>query len=387
MTLKDQIIQDIYDHHRLFLPGQASRPEDVAKHMEGSINIDGISDEERLLMLSILPRNAEQLWVSPLDKGLSGSNVFSIRYTDTSARFSKTFIVKVGPLKKIDHEADVTHRLAAPYLHGVESPVCRRGYELGLIGQELRGLSAHVTPESLRIYLRNTDHGTEVVQRLLEERLDPWYSRSGETVHIPVSQLMQDYLAKGPVDVTSILPDGWQELVEWTQQIAGFSWGGVGDVVTSILSGPIRTPICIIHGDLHSQNILVDSVSKECWPIDFAWCRESSPLIDLAMLECSLKFLAIPMRSDLRTLLAIEARLAEEPGPVLISANIPYFPEINRIVQAISILRNFALSSFRVPFSEFRKMLLVMTYTLSPHPGLNLPFVIGSLQILAGAVG
>ena len=156
--------------------------------------------------------------------------------------------------------------------------------------------------------------------------------------------------------------------------------------MSSVLAGTVESPVSIIHGDLHTQNVLVDPNSRECWPIDFAWCREeSSPLIDLAMLECSLKFLAIPMRSDLRTLLAIEMRLAEEPEPELGSLSTPYSAEINRIIRAVTILRNYVLSRLQVPFSEFRKLLLMMTYSLSILEGLNRPFVIGSLQLLAGA--
>ncbi|HEX3923260.1 MAG TPA: phosphotransferase [Streptosporangiaceae bacterium] len=387
MTLKDQIIQDIFEgHHRGFLSGEPGRPADVARHMEGFIQLDGISEEERLLLLSILPRNAEQLWVSRLDKGLSGSNVFSVRYSDGSGGHSKPFVVKIGALSKSDAESAATLRFAAPYLHGVEMPIVRRGERFGLIGQELRNLTRHASPESLRMFLRNSDFGVEVVRRLLEERLDPWYSRSGAVESLSVAGLMSDYLTKGPPDVNSVLPEGWQDLTTWVRQIAGCGWEQTADVTVDVLAGTVATPVCIIHGDLHSQNVLVDPVSHECWPIDFAWCRESSPLLDLAMLECSLKFLAFPRRSDLRALLEIEARLASEPFPSLISSNIPYFPEISRIFSAILVLRSYVLDNLRIPFTELRKMLLVMTYSLSRHELLNLPLVIGSLQILAGAV-
>jgi hypothetical protein len=385
VTLKDTIIRDIYENHRSFLSGQSCTPDEVARHMDGVIKMDNIQDEERLLLLSTLPRHAEQLWIAQLDKGLSGSSVFSVRYSDAAGRLSKPFVAKIGKLEKIDLEAEATSRYAAPYLPGIENPVCRRGEQLGLIGQELRGLSPRGRPESLRNYLLRYDFGPDMVTRLLEERLDPWYSRYADHASRPVRDLLGDYLAKGPADMQAVLPGGWEQLSAWAQQIGGFRWQDVGTVVESVLGGTIWSPVCIIHGDLHTQNVLVDPMSQECWPIDFAWTRESSPLIDLVMLECSLKFLVIPQRSDLRTLLAIEMRLAEEPAPVLDSLNTPYFTEVSRAIRSVVFVRMYALEKFGVTFSEFRKLLLAMTYSLSANERLNRPYAIGSLQLLAGA--
>jgi Ternary complex associated domain 9 len=384
-VIKDMILQDIYDNHRSFLSGPSCTSDEVERHMGGTIKMDNITDEERLLLLSTLPRHAEQLWIAQLDKGLSGSTVFSVRYSDAAGRLSKSFVAKIGEREKIAGEVEATSRYAAPYLPGIETPVCRQGQDLGLIGQELRGLSSHARPQSLRNYLLGNQLGPDMVARLLEERLDPWYSRYADHASRPVRDLLRDYLAKGPADVLDVLPDGWEELTNWTRQIGGFQWQDVGSVVERVVSGTISSPVCIIHGDLHTQNVLVDPMSQECWPIDFAWTRESSPLIDLAMLECSLKFLAIPERSDLRTLLEIEMRLASEPAPVLGALNTPYFTEVSRIVRAVGLLRTYALEKFGVTFSEFRKLLLAMTYSLSANERLNRPYVIGSLQLLAGA--
>lgn len=384
VTLKDSIIRDIYDNHRSFFSGHCT-PEEIGRHMDGAIKMDNISDEERLLLLSTLSRHDEQIWISQLDKGLSGSSVFSVRYSDAAGRLSKPFVAKIGRLEKIDLEFDATIRYAVRYLPGIENPVYRRGEKLGLIGQELRGVSAHGRPESLRNCLLRYDFGPDLVARLLEERLDPWYSSSGEHASRAMKDLLGDYLAKGPANAVAVLPPGWDQLTEWTREIGGFRWQDVGSVLESVLAGTVSSPVCIIHGDLHTQNVLVDPVNQECWPIDFAWARESSPLIDLAMLECSLKFLAIPERSDLRTLLAIELRLAEEPAPVLDSLQTPYFTEVSRVIRAVLFVRTFALERFGVTFAEFRKLLLAMTFSLSANERLNRPYAIGSLQLLAGA--
>jgi Ternary complex associated domain 9 len=385
VTLADAIVDDIFHHNRDFLPGAPCSRDDVLAHMAGAVNHDNLLEEERLLLLSILPRNATKLWVSAMDKGLSGSKVFAVRYSnDGSRRLSKPFVCKIGRLSKIDHEAEATYRFASPYLHGVPNPIYRRGQSVALIGQELHGLSANVTPLSLRLYVRNHDDGDQVLSRFIHERLEPWYCDVGEAAALPISSLTQDYRKRGPRSATAALPDGWNDLTKWTEDVTSTTWDGIDEAVSSVLADSIVSPVCIIHGDLHSQNVLVDPKSKESWPIDFAWCRESSPVLDLAMLECSLKFLALPMRSDLRTMMRIEAALASDPWLTGAPGTVPYSDEIGRIIRSVNALRRYALENIGVTFSDYRKVLLALTFSLSPHEGLNRPYVIASLQILGG---
>jgi len=137
-----------------------------------------------------------------------------------------------------------------------------------------------------------------------------------------------------------------------------------------------------VHGDLHSQNVLIDE-RYECWPIDFAWCREeASPVLDFTMLESSLKFLAFPQRSALRSLIIIEHALAREPFPNIKIGAVPYNTEIGNVLRAVIAIRKFALDEMKIDFIDYRKSLCMMTYVHSTHPLLNRPFVLASLQIL-----
>lgn len=78
---------------------------------------------------------------------------------------------------------------------------------------------------------------------------------------------------------------------------------------------------CLTHGDLHSQNILVDP-DDHFWLIDFARVSESHALRDFAELETDIKFNLLKDEIDLNILLAFEYNLIatnsfEESSPNL----------------------------------------------------------------------
>jgi len=92
------------------------------------------------------------------------------------------------------------------------------------------------------------------------------------------------------------------------------------------------------------------------------------------------------MRSNLRALLALESSLLKEPYPAFILGSVPYRPEIRNASKAVLAIRHYALDDIKVSFEDYRKCLCFMTYTLSNHPGLNLPYVLSSLQMATSVV-
>ncbi len=179
-----------------------------------------------------------------------------------------------------------------------------------------------------------------------------------------------------------IYPEEWRELKTWVQGISGHKWVDVANIATHIKKQSINSVSTTIHGDMHSQNVLIDE-REECWPIDFAWCRgEASPVLDFTMLECSLKFLAIPQRSDLHSIIKVEQQLCSEAFPSIKIGSIPYSKEIINVIEGILAVRKFALENIGINFVDYRKALFLMTYVHSTHPLLNLPYVLSSLQIL-----
>lgn len=383
LELVEAIVDDINEHKRSFLPG-GNRPtmDMLQSAMNGNVQFGGLDEEATKLLLSCLPEGADRLSVVPLDKGLSGAAVVSGRYRLGTKR-SKPFVFKVGPLEKIEREADAIARWATPFLRAIGAPVIRRGGARGLIAQELHGLSATGSTVSLREFVRDDQRGVAVIGDLLHERLFPWYEQSTGRSEHRIREVCRWWLTKAPRDLSAVVPCSWSQLPAWAEAVSGAP-PIREEALTALLESSIISSTSVIHGDLHTQNILVDPKSCDTWPIDFGWCADGyPPVLDAAMLECSLKFLAIPMRADLRTLLEVEAALVQEATPDLSVEGTPFCEEVARCFAAVREVRRFALDGpCPVTFEDYKRVLAALTLSLSNHQGLNQPIVLGSLQML-----
>jgi len=383
--LTELIVDDIFVNGRTFLPGARPTRADTVRNMGKPILIGDLDAEESALLLSALPANAERLSLTPLDKGLSGSKVYQARYEPRARRRSKPFVVKVGPLGKIDREADALNEIVAPTIMQIGPPVLRRGRTKAALVQSLAALAEGSKLESLRNRVRKGDDGPQLVDRVLRDRLGPWYLPSEVTSHdFVLGDLFEPYLGRGPAFGDSF-PPRWDDLFDWVRSDTSCEWDRVEPSVAEAAGTRACLRETVVHGDLHTQNILVDG--SECWPIDFGWTRdESSPLVDLAMLECSLKFLAVPRRSELRPLLAVEQALARFEPVLPKVGRTPYGTEADRAFRTVQAVRRFGLDDLAIPADVYRRGLLLMTFALATHEGLNTPYVIASLQILGSAV-
>ncbi len=376
----DALVADIVDNRRSFLPGPLCDAAAIRVNVTRPVLAGGLSNVESVLLLSCLPAGSEAIELQEMDKGLSGSKVYQARVR-RAGRVSKPFVVKIGPFSKIEREASALNELVAPTLLGIAPPVFRAWGDLGLVAQELATLSEHSVLESLRTRVRRTDDGPKLVHRILHDRLGAWYRASSSTESLPLAQLLAPYLRHSPT-FGEAFPPRWDDLLAYVEEETGAPWTYVEPAVSEALAREVTLPITITHGDLHTQNIVVDD-NDECWPIDFGWTRDdSSAVVDLTMLECSLKFLALPMRADVRTLIHQERALAcfEAPPPPGLT---PYRDEVERVFNTVAAVRDYAFDSLGVPPNDYLAALLLITFSLATHPGLNTPYLLLSLQLLA----
>jgi hypothetical protein len=376
----DLLVDDIFDNHRSFLPGEACDENCVRRNVQQSILIGGIDEEESALLLSTLPADASSLSLEPLDKGLSGSKVFQAKY-ETDGLLSKPFVMKVGPIEKVTQEAKAIDTIVAPTIMGIGRSIYRRGTKKALVGQDLVSLSTHAALESLRTRVRRSNDGPDLILRILRDRLGSWYlPRGRKSQMFTLGRLFDPYLKKGPPSGGGF-PPPWDDLFDWVRCDTNCGWEHVEPAMEQAKATVATLPKTIVHGDLHTQNVLVDE-RAECWPIDFGWTRRGScPLVDLTMLECSLKFLALPMRTELRSLLPIESAMARFEGAPS-AGRTPYGEEADRVFRTVEAVRRFGLDDLAIPEAVYRQGLLLMTFALASHGGLNTPYVIASLQIL-----
>jgi hypothetical protein len=380
--MQHPIIDDIVQHKRTFLGAANCTPDEVRKHFDDSILVDGLDREESELVLSVLGSGLHRIYLKALDKGLSGSKVYSGRYETPDGRASMPLIFKLGPLKKIEDEFDAINNYVVNRIGGISSPYIRKHSTTGLLVQSIAGLTSRSTLTSLKEYVRTSSDPEAVVYRLLGDRLSGWYDghlrHQSQKPH-RLRQVFKWYLNK--VGTGDPFPADWADLKVWVENATGLGWNRVPEILEHLKDSDVLSQSTIIHGDLHSQNILIDE-RGECWPIDFYWCQDSTPILDFVMLECSLKFLAIHQRSDLRSVIEIENGLAREPFPTMSIPEIPYRGEIANVLRAIQAVRHFAMDKMRIRFDDYRRALCLMTYVHSTHPKLNRPLILASLQIL-----
>lgn len=376
----DGLVADILDNRRSFLPGPPCDAAAIRANLARPVLVGGLSKVEEGLLLSCLPAASDSVELQAMDKGLSGSKVYQARVR-VGGRLTKPFVVKIGPVHKIEREATALRDIVSPTLLGIAPPVFRRWQDVGLVIQDLATLSEDANLESLRARVRRTGDGPRLVHRILYDRLGAWYRGSSANGTLLLSDLFAPYLRHAPTFGDGF-PPPWDDLLTYVEETTGASWTRVEPAIRSALSKEVTLPVTIVHGDLHTQNIVVDD-SGECWPIDFGWTTDhSSPLVDLTMLECSLKFLALPMRADVRTLARHELALAclgNPPPPGLT----PYREEVERVFQTVAAVRDYAFATLHIPADDYLSGLLLMTFSLTTHAGLNTPYVFLALQLLA----
>lgn len=111
---------------------------------------------------------------------------------------------------------------------------------------------------------------------------------------------------------------------------------------------PWQTKTCLCHGDMHSRNLLVDSVPS-LWLIDFERVASCHWLRDYVELETDIKF-QLGAHLPLSDFLTIEEGLLNNPGSSELAPNLPNGRQLaDKTYRFIKLLRQDAKARFQLP--------------------------------------
>ncbi len=328
------------------------------------------------------------MYLAELDKGLSGSQVWLARWELRSGHKSQYHVFKIGNYQKLNRELE-----AAQFASTIDDlpqmvllpPHPAPGIRKGLLRQRFMGGSGGGLPKSLRKHLVVIDsvEAAEVLGSLYLERMSKW--------HGPDDEYSEEEAPLGEAI------DRWKDvdLLEGARGIGkdGLEASLAAAFATDVerLEGQRREllteseaiAVGPVHGDLHSQNVLVTNGHLEL--IDYQMTGEKWRALDFLMMECSLKFLCGPPHARLTDLIELEARLdpvlAGEPFDARPLMARIYGSELAKIGAAVAVVRALAQELGAVSSgSQYRRGLYLMTAGLAELPEqINRVFLFHSL--------
>lgn len=318
--------------------------------------------------------DAETIYLRPLDKGLSGAMVLLVQWAMSNGGTSKFHVFKLNTYEKLRAEKEACRYAATvengfPYVD-LWGPVEDRG----VLAQEFRG-DATGEVLSLRQKLAHQEtsanEAAEIVCNLYERRMHDWHRPDGTYQTKEVNYAVaSDRWGSAPLDsaideigrrgLDASLVDtfgvGLDRIVEVHEIIA--------DTTDSFAWGPV-------HGDLHSQNVVLSNKGVEL--IDYARSAPRWRALDFLMMECSLKFLGAPPHARLEDLVRLEGVLeptlsGREVDTTALDDRI-YGAALAKTALAVAEIRRCALKANAVRDGEqYRRGLLMMTAGLAELP-------------------
>lgn len=351
--------------------------------------------EQRLIAL--ISPTATRFFLSPLDKGLSGARTLIVRWSIDERLHSAQRVVKIGEARKIEREYEAVQGIlplmprlgAMRLLPDLSEPASHR-----LLLQEYGGGSA--VPVSLRQRLGKFSPGvtpspspsvsaaTKMVERVFQIALKDVHFQRPESYTAKEENfgaVLDWWLAKGGLkgasiekDLSASAPRLAARGLPRPQQIL--------DLIDELLTRKSTFSYGYVHGDLHTQNVLIDE-NDAPFLVDFAWSGRKWRAVDFLMMECSLKFVCTPSDADIDDLCELETLLDTEASETDLTAwaeDRPFGREIAPVAAGVLAVRRLALGcGAAADLAQYRHGLALFTSSLATRPGLNRLYLLHSL--------
>lgn len=352
----------------------------------------GIATVDRALIAAAC-RDAERIYLQPLDKGLSGSLVWRARWKSRGI-MTKDHVLKVGPLHKIEREyrnySDIAAAIdkSSPHMTWERDEAAGRG----VLRQELVGDERGVY-RSLRAALTSVgepDEAEALIDRLYRTRMSAWHyaDASFTTETAKLSEALDWWTRRVdlPGTVAMVGTDGVESSLSGC---LACTFHETAAAVMALLEVEEEISVGPVHADLHAQNVLVDEAGQ-LHLIDFGWTNYKWRAVDFLMMECSLKFLVSPAHARLEDLLCIERQLeptlAGEDVDLAPLRRLIYGAQLSNVAAATASVRRNAFESGAVTGPEqYRRGLVALTAGLASikNDDFNRVFLLHSLAFHA----
>lgn len=352
-----------------------------------------ISKEDKELILKLSPKS-ELFLLAPLDKGLSGSLTLLAKwYLPNTEIETKFHVLKIGDAQKLQKEHDAISGIAAPMIKDFPYVDIKFSEDRNraILSQQFIGDEKGIN-KSLKQFIEQTSNINdikEIINALYKNEIIKWVLPKNRNIKsdkikknkkkTTFEEIFKDWINKGEkngglnnaaneIGISSINESLYEHFNLRLQNIILFLQSVYKDVI-SIKVGPV-------HGDLHSQNIVLDTANRICL-IDFGWTNYRWQAIDFIWLECSLKFVVCTPYIKIDDFILVENMLNEYWGR---ENEIPYNKiqelyhgyEIAKVVSGIAAIRENARDLKVINNQqEYLKGLIIMTSSLSTFPQLN----------------
>lgn len=355
-----------------------------------------LKDQHRQLITEACG-NSRQVQLAPLDKGLSGSQVWLARWVLPGGIDSKYHVFKIGVERKLKRERDAIAKVASVIDTGCPHAELFVGADTknALLRQEFVGASGSPAT-SLKQHIHALEKPRDVrsiINRLYHDRMRQWHNANdnSQPVGTPKIKTYGDALkfwwtkydllktakriGKKALDNYLTINEkiGLEEIHKMLLNIHGER--------DELIYGPV-------HGDLHAQNVLVDE-DDQLHLIDYGWTSLSHwRCVDFLMLECSMKFLVTPLQAEMSDVVEIEHAVDESilSNDRLVFGNLKnrtYGVELQKIATGIHAIRKSAIDlGAATNLRQYKKGLAMMTGCLISISHLNTMFMFRSLAHL-----
>jgi hypothetical protein len=275
------------------------------------LNLDNCSRK----LIALACKDATTIKLAPIDKGLSGASVWLAQWEMPNGFQTKFHVFKIGDKKKLSREYEGITNIAAVIERGFPhfAFYLDESLDIALLRQEFMG-EDDGTSNNLKNFIHECNDPRSVInviQNLYSQRMAEWHSPSinNKKKMVRLSEALDWWVIRADLK-SAANKIGFQALDNILAKKFGLSINLIERKIQAICQETIPIQIGPVHGDLHAQNVLIDSKGN-LQLIDFGWTGLKWRAVDFLMMECSLKFLVSPPHARIEDLILLEKTLEQ----------------------------------------------------------------------------